>query len=217
MRLRIAKPSDSRAIAGIHFASRDKFGLGFFAQVSKLFLVHYYRVVLDDPNSVVVCAEEDDGTICGFASATLDANMQFANIRKHKVRLGLALLPSIMMKPRVLLDALSRYRSTKANGDSKFVSVSGVRGEYWVWSARGNNAIWAGVLNNTHLHVLKILGAKNLRFEVDANNLSVVRFSERNGAELLSRVVLSDGRERLIMNYDLEKKFGRKSGFRRGI
>ena len=214
MRIRVAKPSDSKAIAAIHFTSRDKLVKGFFSQVSKLFLVHYYKVVLDDPNSVVVCAEDEDGMICGFASATLNAEMQFANMRKHKVRLGLALLPTILMKPRILLAALSRYASTQGKGDKKYVAVSGVRGEYWVWDPRNKNTIWAGVLNNTHLHLLKVLGAKNLRFEVDADNLGVVRFSERNGAELLDRVVLSDGRERLIMGYDLVKKFGRKSGVR---
>lgn len=214
MRIRVAKPSDSKAIAAIHFASRDKLTKGFFSQVSKLFLIHYYKVVLDDPNSVVVCAEDKDETICGFASATLNAEMQFANLRKHKVRLGLALLPTIMMKPKILLDALSRYASTQGKGDKKFVAVSGVRGEYWVWDPRNKNTIWAGVLNNTHLHLLKVLGAKNLRFEVDADNLGVVRFSERNGAELLDRVVLSDGRVRLIMSYDLVKKFGQKSALK---
>lgn len=212
MRIRVAKPSDSKAIASIHFASRDKLARGFFSQVSKLFLVHYYKVVLDDPNSVVVCAEDKDGTICGFASATLDAERQFANMRKHKVRLGLALLPTIMTKPRIILDAMSRYASTQGKGEQKYVAVSGVRGEYWVWDPRNKSTIWAGVLNNTHLYLLKVLGVKSLRFEVDADNSGVVRFSERNGAELLDRVVLSDGRERLIMSYDLVKKFGRKSG-----
>jgi hypothetical protein len=214
MKIRVAKPSDSKSIADIHFASRDQLALGFFSQVSKMFLVHYYKVVLDDPNSVVVCAEDKDGTICGFASATLNAEKQFANMRKHKIRLGLALIPTIIMKPHILLDALSRYASTQGKGDKKYVAVSGVRGEYWVWDPRNNNTIWAGVLNNTHLHVLKVLGAKQLHFEVDADNLGVVRFSERNGAELLDRVMLSDGRERLIMSYDLVKKFGRKSGVR---
>jgi hypothetical protein len=211
MRIRVAKPSDSKDIAEIHFASRDKFTKGFFSQVSKLFLVHYYKVVLNDPNSVVVCAEDDVGKICGFASATLNAEQQFANMRKHKIRLGLALLPTIMMKPWILRDTLYRYASTQGKGNKQYVSVSGVRGEYWVWDPRNKNTIWAGVLNNTHLHMLKVLGAKHLRFEVDADNLGVVRFSERNGAELLDRVVLNDGRERLIMSYDLVKKFGRKS------
>jgi hypothetical protein len=49
MRIRIAKLSDSKEIAEIHFASRDKLAKGFFSQVSKLFLLQYYKVVLNDP------------------------------------------------------------------------------------------------------------------------------------------------------------------------
>lgn len=211
MRIRLAKPSDSKAIAEIHYLSRDKLTKGFFSQVTRSFLVHYYKVVLDDPNSVVVCVEENDGTICGFASATLNAEKQFANLGKHKFRLAFALVPTIMMKPKILWEAVSRYLSIQGKSDARYVSVSGVRGEYWVWDPRNKNTIWAGVLNNTHLHMLYVLGAKNLRFEVDEENLAVVYFSERNGAELLDRMLLNDGRARLIMNYDLVKKFGRKS------
>lgn len=210
MRLRLAKPSDSNSIAQIHYNSREELTNGFFASVSKLFLIHYYKIVLNDPNSVVVCAEDNEGMICGFASSTLDAQNQFQNIGKHKLRLALALLPSILLKPRILFDALSRYASIRGKSDNQYVSLFGVRGEFWVWDSRNKDTIWAGVLNNAHLHVLKVLGAKTLRFEVNADNLNVINFSKRNGAEIIDRIVLSDGRERLIMCYDLVKKFGRK-------
>ncbi|MDR3724535.1 MAG: hypothetical protein P4K83_08635 [Terracidiphilus sp.] len=210
MRIRLAKPSDSKAISEIHYRSRDRSSTGFFSQVSKLFLVHYYKVVLDDPNSVVVCAEDTDGTVCGFASATLDAEKQFTNLSKHKFRLGLALVPTIIMKPKMLREAVSRYLSTQGKGEESYVSITGVRGEYWVWDPCNSNTIWAGILNNAHLHMLQVLGAKNLNFEVDEDNLAVVSYSQRNGAELVDRKMLRDGRGRLMMNYDLVKKFGYK-------
>jgi hypothetical protein len=211
VRIRLAKPSDCKAIAALHFASREKLAKGFFSQVSKIFLVHYYKVALDDPNSVVVCAEESDGVICGFASGTLDAAKHFSNMGRHKIRFALALLPSIVMNPKIIWDAFSRYLSTQGKGSEKYVSVSGARTEFWVWDASNNKSIWAGVLNNSHLHLLLILGVKSVHFEVDADNDAVVRYSERNGAILVDRIELKDGRIRLIMQYDLVKKFARRS------
>jgi hypothetical protein len=210
MRIRVAKPSDSKAIAEIHYLSRDKKSRGFFSEVSKCFLVQYYKSILNDPNSVIVCAEESDGKICGFASASLNAERQFANLRKHKIRLALALMPTIARKPAIMWEAVSRYLSTQGKTETKYVSVTGARGEYWVWDPRNTSTIWAGVLNNTHLHVLQVLGTKNLFFEVDEDNQPVVSFSQRNGAEVIDRMVMNDGRGRLTMKYDLVKKFGRK-------
>ncbi len=211
MRIRVAKPSDSKAIAALHFASRGKLAKGFFTQVSKLFLVYYYKALLDDPNSVVVCAEESDGVICGFASGTLDAAKQFSNMSRYKIRFALALLPSIVMNPKIILDAFSRYLSIHGKGREKYVSVSGARTEFWVWDASNKKSMWAGVLNNSHLHLLFILGVKSVHFEVDSDNDTVVRYSERNGAILVDQIELKDGRTRLIMQYDLVKKFARKS------
>lgn len=211
MRIRVAKTSDCKAIAALHFASREKLAKGFFSQVSKFFLEHYYKVVLDDPNSVVVCAEESDGVICGFASGTLDAAKQFSNLGRHKIRFVLALLPSIVMNPKIIFDAFSRYLSTQGKGSEKYVSVSGARTEFWVWDASNKKSMWAGVLNNSHLHLLLILGVKSVHFEVDADNDAVVRYSERNGAVLVDRIEMKDGRVRLIMRYDLVKKFARRS------
>jgi len=212
MRLRIAKPSDSTSIAEIHYLSRDKLSKGFFSQVSKYFLYQYYNIVLNDPNAVVVCAEDSDGQIAGFASGTLDSEKQFSNLRKYKFRLAISLIPSIARNPRLLYEAFFRYMSTQKKGEKVYVSISGPRTEFWVWDARNKSTIWAGVLNNTHLHIIFLLGVKKISFEVDAENKSVVKFSERNGAEYISRFILADGRERFIMQYNLVKKFRRKPG-----
>jgi hypothetical protein len=211
MRIRIAKPSDSSSIAEIHYLSRDKLTGGFFSRVSKYFLYHYYKIILDDPNSLIICAEDLDGRISGFASGTLDAEKQFSNLRKHKLRLAIALIPSIVSNPKIIYEAFYRYLSTQKKGKKRYVTVIGPRTEFWVWDARNKNTIWAGVLNNTHLHIILLLGIKKISFEVDAKNLSVVKFSERNGAEFVKSFILEDGRERFIMQYDLVKKFRRKS------
>ena len=46
---RLAKPSDAKQIAYVHYHIRDKYDQGFFAQVNYAFLKQYYKVVLIDP------------------------------------------------------------------------------------------------------------------------------------------------------------------------
>ena len=63
IRFRLAKPSDAKQIANVHLHIRDKYDKGFFAQVNYAFLVQYYKVVLNDPCEVVVCAENEEGEL----------------------------------------------------------------------------------------------------------------------------------------------------------
>lgn len=41
----------------------------------------YYRIILDDPWEVMVCAVNEDGRIIGFANTTMDAQSQSKNIK----------------------------------------------------------------------------------------------------------------------------------------
>ena len=54
MRIRLVKLSDANQIALIHYKARAKLSQGFFSRVSKTFLVQYYKVILNDPNLMLV-------------------------------------------------------------------------------------------------------------------------------------------------------------------
>ena len=84
IRYRLAKPSDARQIAYVHYHVRDKYDQGFFAQVNYSFLKRYYEVVLNDPCAVVICAEDENQRIVGFSSGSLDSERQFKTMRKKK-------------------------------------------------------------------------------------------------------------------------------------
>jgi hypothetical protein len=211
--LRLAKPSDGRALARLHCRSRTTSSVGFFSQVSESFLRYYYKVVLDDPYSVVMCAEASDGQLLGFASGTLDAERHFARIRSHRLMFGLLLLPSMLARPSLIMQTMARFGSSKGGSGRRYVVTRGARTENWVWVPRDGTSIWAGVLNNTHLKMLRILGAEEVHFEVDVDNTAVVRFSVGNGAKLIDCIELDDGRRRNIYRYDLVQKF---SGLARG-
>jgi len=131
--LRLAKPSDAGRLAELHYLSRESGAAGFFSKVSRSFLKHYYKVVLDDPYSVVICAEASDGKIKGLASGTLDAEKHFARLAKHRLMFGLLLIPSMLTSPELLRQAFSRFRSSKGGDGKKFVVTRGARTETWIW------------------------------------------------------------------------------------
>ena len=206
MKFRLAKKSDAKELSLLHYKIKDLDGRGIFSQMGKCFLNKYYSIILNDPNEVVLCAYNESG-IVGFASATLDVEKQFTNLRKNKFKLFLSSIPSIIFNPNLFLELLNRYNSTKKVSENKYVISEGARGEYWVWDPDNDQSIYAPVLNNKHIEILHILGVKSYNFEVDSKNIGVYKFSLNNGAKEVSREKLPDGRERIIMNYDVKNMF----------
>jgi hypothetical protein len=209
MRYRIAKPSDLRQIVNIHYAIRATYSVGIFAQLGKAFLRQYYKILLDDKNEVIVCAENDQGKIVGFCSSTLDVEAQMANIRSHKVSLGLAAFGSIIAKPSLVKALIQRYTSTKKDTGVRFVAAQGARAEYWVWDASCKDSISSVELHEVSLKLLKALGVKELTFEVDKVNKQIFQFHEFNGAKSVEEFMLPDGRVRVMMKYDLANRESR--------
>ncbi len=204
MKFRLVKQRDLKQIVNLHYAVRDIYPVGIFAQLGKPFLRQYYRIILNDENEVVICAEDKDGVIRGFSSATLDVEKQFANVRSHKLTLGIAALGSILGKPSLFKSLIARYNSTKeAKGKGKFISASGARLEYWAWSGSYKDPITSLEMHQAHLNILRDLGVKELNFEVDTLNKKIFLFHKFNGAELIDKVILPDGRERALMMYNL--------------
>jgi len=209
MRFRLAKLSDINEIVTLHYNVRDTYSVGFFSQMKKSFLKQYYKILLNDPNEVILCAVDDSDIICGFVSANLDVEEQFSNLRKHKISLAIAAVPSFLLNPRLIVEVWKRYQSTDKKSKKKFVTATGARGEYWVWNPENKESIWSTFLNNKHLEILYVLGVNNLSFEVDSVNNKVLVFSKMNGAVEVDKITLEDGRERILMNYDLNLKFSR--------
>ena len=101
IRYRLAKPSDAKQIAAIHYGIREQYDVGIFARLGKPFLRRYYSIMLNDPWEVVVCAEKE-GRIMGFSSYTLDAAHQMAVYRKHRLALAFGALPSLIRRPSLI-------------------------------------------------------------------------------------------------------------------
>lgn len=201
IRYRLAKRSDAAEIADVHWHVRDRYTQGIFLSLGKSFLKSYYKIILDDPWEVVVCAVNGSGKIIGFTSVSMDALSRFRNIRKHKFSLGLAALKSLMLSPSLLKGLWLRYRSLsdKVSPEHQFVHTEGARGGYWCWSKEDDSMKSIELLRKKD-EILKQLGIKEIYFEVDKFNKAVYRFHLTvNKAEPLNEITLPDGRVRVLM------------------
>ena len=202
---RIAKVSDAKQIAQIHYSVRHKHPLGIFSQMGFSFLKQYYRVILDDPYEIIICAENDKREIVGFNSGTLDANWQMNTLRRHKLSLGLAALGSIICNPRLIKPLVQRYKSTAKKSNYQFVYKEGARGDFWAWKPGDKNSLDAVALSLKANAVFAALGVKYKYIEVDTDNKEVLAFHKAQKAEVEQTIVLPDGRERVLMKKILKK------------
>jgi len=203
IRFRLAKPSDAKQIANVHFHIRDKYDLGFFAQVNKSFLVQYYKVMLNDPNEVVVCAETETGQIVGFNSGSLDSSHQFDMMKKRKFSFVIPLLTSAISRPKLIVSAFDRMKSTSGKTKTHYIATEGARAEYWGWMPGRKDSDISMMMQERWLYIIKLLGAEKIFFEVDKINKKILKFHKINGAEELSSFTMPDGRERVEFVYNL--------------
>lgn len=205
IKFRLAKPSDAKQIAYCHWHVRDRYTTGIFLSLGESFLRAYYKIILDDPYEVVICAENGDGKIVGFSSATQDAEKQAQNLKKHKIRLGFAALSAFICKPSLIKEVWLRYRSLDHDDVPKYVDTKGVRGEYWCWLKDvDSNVLSSFQLDDIKNRVLFELGEKELFGEVDKTNEGVLNFHLRaHKAEIIDEFTLPDGRERVVIKIPL--------------
>ena len=196
---RIAKPCDARQLAHCHWHVRDRYTQGIFLSLGKSFLHTYYRVILDDPYEVIVCAEKD-GKIIGFSSATLNAASQVRTLKRHKVKLGFSAFWAIISNPSLFKSIWQRYRSLNNDKDApSFIHTEGVRGEYWCWLKEYEDGFKSIELGKAKENIIYDLGYKELFFEVDKFNKRVYKYYTKiEKCEPLEEITLPDGRERVL-------------------
>ena len=203
IKYRLAKPSDAKQIAYVHYHIRDKYDQGFFAQVNYAFLKHYYKVVLNDPCEVVVCAEDENQKIVGFSSGSLDSERQFKMMRKKKLGFVFPLMISALSNPHLIKSAFDRFKSTKGSSSNEYVTSKGARVEYWGWLPGRDDSDLSVKMQDLLFYTMKLFGTDKLFFEVDKINKRIFKFHKINGAEEVKTFVMPDGRERVELVYDL--------------
>ncbi len=212
IRFRLAKPGDAKQIASCHWHVRDRYKTGIFLSLGESFLREYYKIILNDPNEVFICAENEEGKIIGFNNATLDVEKQTANLKNHKIRLGLAAFKSLLLKPSLIPAIIQRYKSldTAPNSEQQYISTSGARAEYWCWLKDEGDVSKSVELNFAIKDLLFDLGVRTVYSEVDKSNKNVykyfTKYYKKGKIEILKEIILPDGRERAILKETLDFK-----------
>lgn len=197
IRYRLAKPSDAKEIANVHWHVRDRYTQGIFLSLGKGFLESYYKVILNDPWEIVLCAVNELGEIVGFISSSLNAKERYKNIKRHKFSLGCAAVKAIILHPKLLRSVWDRYSSLGSNNDD-YIKVDGVRIGYWCW-LKTDDSLKSVELNQTNTTILWALGVKEIFFEVDKFNKAVYKYNLKVAkAEPIEEKTLPDGRVRVL-------------------
>lgn len=207
IKFRLAKPSDAKQIADCHWHVRDRYTTGIFLSLGKGFLKAYYEIMLNDPNEIIVCAENSDGEIVGFSSGTLDAKSQSSTIRKNKLKLGFYAFLGILVHPSYLKGVIERYKSL--SNDSKgprFLHLEGARSEYLCWKKGDENSMGMMLLDRIKNKLFFNFGIKEVYFEIDRHNEKLFnsKVVDKNTL-LIEEYELPDGRKRGLFKRVLTK------------
>ena len=139
----------------------------------------------------------------GFNSGSLDAAKQFDSMRKNKWGFVWPLFTSAIFNPKIIKSAIDRFKFTKGESKTRYITPKGVRGEYWGWLPNMKDSDASVEMHERWIAVMKSLGVREIFFEVDVINKKIYKFHRINGAKILNTYTLPDGRERSEMVYDL--------------
>jgi hypothetical protein len=204
VRFRLAKPSDARALARLHYICSLIQPDGFMYRLGERFLTQYYRILLDSPASLILCAEAGTAGIIGLVSASIDAGVEFKALQKRRLRLLLAALPALVRRPKLIRSVRSRERSlSAARVGEGFVVASGARLAFWAWSPAHPSGGQATRLLRTAMKLLKALGVESARLEVDRVNRKVEAIHRLMGGKVIDEFVTGDGRRRIVIEHML--------------
>ncbi len=202
MIIRLGKPNDAARLAFIHEVSSAKQPGGFMFQLGRSFLVEYYRTLLHDGSSVVLCAVDDRDSSWDLWPEHWTRERACEPLKRNRLRLFVASLPALLRHPLLIRDVYSRQQSASPDeAERGYVVQSGAHEEFWGWLP--DNTSGAIELHLKWLSVMRILGAQTIRGEVDQVNDVVLRVHRMLGARIVKEFVTPDGRQRLIIEYKL--------------
>jgi hypothetical protein len=202
MRIRLAKPKDAAALARVHHACSSELPQSFMDRLGPQFLRQYYRVLLQEKNSVVICAENSNQEVVGFISGSLDATEHMPELKRHRISLFLGALPALLRHPSLLLGMLDRQDSKSADvADDSFVVLKGARWEFWAYLPEARAGGKALDLFTSWLTMMRGFGTGIIHFEVDEDTPKIARLHRMLGARVLRKYITPEGKSRFLMAY----------------
>ncbi len=200
---RRASVADIDPIARLHHrCSRLQPG-AFMHRLGVPFFHTYYHLLLNDPNTVVILAETEQGNLLGLVAGCRHADLERTLLRGHRVRLLASCLGHILMTPSLILDLYARMRLIGSPPPGDLGGQCEPRISFWCWDPDSTASRQSTRLLQRFLEHMKTDGAGVVRFEVDRINRKVEITHRLMGARTVHTTQMPDGRERLVMEHVL--------------
>lgn len=200
---RFAKKKDIEQLAKLHWDASSAQPSSFMFKLGVCFLKKYYKYIIEENNSVILCAVDQDERILGFVSGSLDNSERIKTLRSKKISLLFSALPQILQNPFLIKEIASRFYSRSADNEDGYIVQDGPHEDFWAWQTNdkpGNEAI---LLHLTWLKIVKCLGVDNVRGEVDIDNKIILKIHRFLGAIIIREYTTPDARKRVIFEYIL--------------
>jgi len=173
-------------------------------RLGRPFLQQYYKILIDEGSSIILCSTGADGKLLGFVSGSLDAGSRNIALKKHLFRLAWSALPAMVRNPGLIAEILKRKNAdSPKEGGAGYVFQSGAHEEFWAYlPGHGGDAI---ELHLKWLAYMALLGVEEVLGEVDKVNVMVAKTHRLLGARVVRTFHTPDGRERTLIKYSLRK------------
>ena len=135
VKYRLAKRNDAGQLARLHWEASKIQPSSFMFKLGKCFLKKYYDCILDEYNSIILCAVDQNESVIGFVSGSLDNSERIKTLHRNKFALFISTIPQIAKNPFIVKDILSRYMSQSANKENGYVVFEGPHEDFWAWRA----------------------------------------------------------------------------------
>ncbi|HEX9009714.1 MAG TPA: hypothetical protein VF804_05045 [Holophagaceae bacterium] len=200
---RRATVADGDQIARLHHLCSQLQPGGFMHRLGQPFFRAYYRILLPDPNTIVLAAMDASGRILGFVAGCGDAQAEMERLRHRRLTLLLSCLPRLLRRPALVHDLYARIKCLEGAQLDAWGGLRGSRISFWCWDPGSSASRQSTVLLQHFLQYLKARGVRTVRFEVDRINRKVEITHRLMGAKTVRTVQAPDGRERLVMEHIL--------------
>lgn len=174
-----AKPDDFRAMAAIHNQAFSGF---FLTSLGLRFLETYYKACIQHPVSIAVCALDDNGSMLGFATGSLQsAGYHWSLLFHNPFRFLAAALRSVVSKPSVLFRlAKNLDKNHSETDDRNYAELLSIA---ILPQLKGSGA--GKALLKMFEEEAKLRGGRKIALTTDyENNQRVIAFYQKSGYEI---------------------------------
>jgi len=203
VRFRRATERDRDQIARLHHKCSQVQPGGFMHKLGLLFFRCYYHLLMPDPNTIVISAEDNAGRMLGFVAGCSDARMEMERLQRYRIVLLLSCLTHLLRTPSLVRDLYARMRFLDSSQPESWGGRNESRISFWCWEPESAASRQSTMLLQHFLEFMRKSGVKVVRFEVDRINRKVEITHRLMGARTVRIIQMPDGRERLVMEHVL--------------